>query len=212
MSLYAGYRHTRFKLDPDRRAVWSAIADYLQRYVPEDGAVLDLGSGYCDLINAIRARRKWAVDLYIDPAEFAGEGITALRADVTDLGAVPDGSLDAVFSSNLLEHLTYDQLALAMLGIKSKLRPGGRFIAIQPNYTYCYRQYFDDYTHVRVFSHVSLADYLEAQGFELERVTPRFLPFSMRSRLPKWRALVWLYLRSPVRPFAKQMLIVARKP
>lgn len=212
MSLYAGYRHSRFTFDPSRRSVWNVIAEYLARYIPHEGAVLDLGSGYCDFINSVRARQKWAVDLYLDPAEFAKEGVTPLRADVTDLSAIPDGALDAVFASNLLEHLTDDKLALTLSGVKAKLRAGGRFIAIQPNYTYCHRNYFDDYTHVRVFSHVSLADFLESQGFAVERVTPRFLPFSMKSRLPKWPFLVWLYLRSPWRPFAKQMLVVARRP
>jgi SAM-dependent methyltransferase len=211
MSLYAGYHHTRFRPCRGRAVVWAAIAEYLQRYVPREGAVLDLGSGYCDFINAIAAARKWAVDLYIDPAERAAEGVICLRTDATDLGAVPDESLDLVFASNLLEHLTDDQLALTMLGVRSKLRHGGRFISIQPNYAYCYRNYFDDYTHVRVFSHVSLPDFLAAQGFAIERVTPRFLPFSMKSRLPKWRCLVRAYLRSPIRPLAKQMLVVARK-
>jgi SAM-dependent methyltransferase len=212
MSLYAGYRQSRFTFDPARSSVWKAIVAYLSPYIPEGGSVLDLGSGYCDFINAVRARRKWALDLYLDPAEFAKDGVTPLRADVTDLAAIPDGSLDVVFASNLLEHLTDDKLALTLSSVKAKLRAGGRFIAIQPNFAYCYRSYFDDYTHVRVFSHVSLPDFLESQGFAIDRVVPRFLPFSMKSRVPKWPFLVWLYLRSPVRPFAKQMLVVARKP
>ena len=212
MSLYAGYRHSRFTFDPRRQSVWNAIVEYLSPYLPEDGAVLDLGSGYCDFINAVKAKRKWALDLYLDPAEFAREGVIPLRTDVTDLGAIPDNALDVVFSSNLLEHLPDDKLALTMHCVKAKLRSGGRFIAIQPNYTYCYRSYFDDYTHVRVFSHVSLADFLESQGLVVERVTPRFLPFSMKSHVPKWPFLVWLYLRLPWRPLAKQMLVVARKP
>ena len=85
-------------------------------------------------------------------------------------------------------------------------------ILIQPNYYYCYRNYFDDYTHCRVFTHVSLPDFLAARGFEIERVTPRFLPFSMKSRLPRWSFLIWLYLRLPWRPLARQMLVIARKP
>ncbi|HZN60425.1 MAG TPA: class I SAM-dependent methyltransferase [Planctomycetota bacterium] len=212
MSLYAGYRTTRFRFDRHRQGVWRAIAEYLQRYIPPEGAVLDLGSGYCDFINAVRARRKWAVDLYLDPAEFAAEGVTPVRSDVTDLAAVPDGELDAVFCSNLLEHLSDDKLALTIAGVKSKLRPGGRLLAVQPNFRYCFREYFDDYTHVRVFTHVSLADFLEAHGLVVERVVPRFLPFSMKSRLPKSELLVRAYLRLPYRPWAKQMLVIAKKP
>ena len=212
MSLYAGYQNSRFPAHPGRRIVWREIAAYLQLYLPPGGAVLDLGSGYCDFINSIQAGRKWAVDLYLKPAEFAAGGVTPVEADVTDLDAVPDGELDLVLASNLLEHLSDNKLELTIRGIRQKLRSGGRFIAIQPNFAYSYRTYFDDYTHCRVFTHVSLADYLTAHGFVIERVTPRFLPFSMKSRLPKWGFLVRLYLRSPLRPFAKQMLVVARKP
>ena len=212
MTLYAGYRSSRFNFDPRRKTIWSAVAAYLQRYIPEDGAVLDLGSGYCDFINAVHARRRWALDLYLNPAEFAAEGVTPLQADVTNLEAISDSSLDAVFASNILEHLPDEKLIWAVGAVKDKLRPGGRFIALQPNYTYCYRHYFDDYTHCRVFSHVSLADFLKAQGFTIERIIPRFLPFSFKSRAPKWGWLARLYLRSPWKPWAKQMLVIALKP
>ncbi len=212
MSLYAGYSQSRFTFDPGRTKVWLEIADYLARYFPEDGSILDLGSGYCDFINAARAREKWAVDLHLDPEKHARKGVRCLRTDVADLSAVPDASLDLVFASNLLEHLDDDKLGATLSQVNSKLRPGGRFIAIQPNYAHCYRQYFDDYTHVKVFSHVSLPDFLASQGLEVERVTPRFLPFSMKSRWPKLSFFVWIYLRLPYRPLAKQMLVVARKP
>ena len=81
---------------------------------------------------------------------------------------------------------------------------------LQPNYRYAYREYFDDYTHVAIYSHVSLADLLAAHGWEVVDVRPRFLPLSVKSRLPTWSLLVWAYLRSPFKPLGKQMLIVAR--
>jgi hypothetical protein len=44
------------------------------------------------------------------------------------------------------------------------------------------------------------------------RVEPRFLPYSMReTRLPLRPWLVRAYLRSPIRPRAGQMLVVAQK-
>lgn len=211
MSLYVGYQRSRFQFDQGRAKVWSLIARYLSPYVPGDGSVLDLGSGYCDWINAVEARERWAVDLHLDPREHAAPGVKCLQNDVADLGPVPVESLDVVLASNLLEHLDDRKLVECLAAVRSRLKPGGRFLAIQPNYTYCSTKYFDDYTHVKVFSHVSLPDFLRAQGFEIERVTPRFLPFSMKSRLPRWNALVWLYLRLPYRPLAQQMLVVARK-
>jgi SAM-dependent methyltransferase len=212
MCLYAGYRNTRFAPDARRAAVWKAIAAFLERYIDPGAALVDLGSGYCDFVNAVRARRRWAVDLHLDPAEHAAEGVTPLRTDVCDLGALPEGEIDVAFASNILEHLDDARILRVCEEVLRRLRPGGRFIVLSPNYRHAYRTYFDDYTHVKVLTHVSLADLLASQGFEIERVFPRFLPFSMKGRGPRWGWLVALYLRSPWKPFAGQMLVVARKP
>ena len=54
---------------------------------------------------------------------------------------------------------------------------------------------------------------LRASGFRIEEVRPRFLPYSMRRvqrTVPRW--LVSAYLRSPFKPGAGQMLVVAGRP
>ena len=61
-----------------------------------------------------------------------------------------------------------------------------------------------------VYSHISLADFLRANGWEVLEVRPRFLPLTVKSRLPVWPALIGLYLKSPFKPLGKQMLITAR--
>jgi len=208
---YSGYTHARFQPDPARRGVWREIGAYLQRYAPRQGAVLDLGSGYCDFINAIDARQRFALDRFQDPAEFADPGVVALQDDAADLSGVTC-PLDMVFSSNLLEHLQHEHAAQVADAVLEALAPGGCWVLLQPNFRYCATTYFDDYTHRTIYTHVSLADFLRSRGFEIERVEPRFLPFSMNTRAPKWPLLVRAYLRSPIRPKAKQMLVVARKP
>jgi ubiquinone/menaquinone biosynthesis C-methylase UbiE len=130
----------------------------------------------------------------------------------TQLAFAGDSSLDIVFASNLFEHLPLTDLELTLREVWRVLKPGGKLLVIQPNFRYCYRDYFDDYTHVMIYTDRSLADVIAAAGLEPVRVLPRFMPFSMKSRLPAAPPLVWLYLRSPVKPFAGQMLIVARKP
>ncbi len=50
-------------------------------------------------------------------------------------------------------------------------------------------------------------------GFRFDLSMPRFLAYSMRSvrgTVPPW--LVRAYLRSPIKPGAGQMLVVATKP
>jgi hypothetical protein len=55
------------------------------------------------------------------------------------------------------------------------------------DYRRAYREYFDDYTCVAVYSAISLCDLLTANGL----------------------ALIRLYLLSPWKPFAKQMFVRA---
>lgn len=203
------YFRSRYVHDPRRAGVWRAISRYLQPHVPTEGRVLDLGAGYCDFINNIKAREKHALDLYPGFAEFAARDVVTHVGTCADLTAFSAGYFDAVFESNVLEHLGRPVLAATLSEIRRVLKPNGRFIAIQPNFRYCYRTYFDDYTHAQVFTHISLMDLLTSTGFDVRNVEPRFLPTTFKSRLPAWQWLTALYLRLPFRPLAGQMLVVS---
>ena len=89
---------------------------------------------------------------------------------------------------------------------------GGLFGLVQPNFRLAPGRYFDDYTHRTIFTDVSLTDWLSASGFEIAASVPRFLPLTVKSRLGALTFLVPLYLRSPWRPFAGQMFVLARRP
>ena len=49
-----------------------------------------------------------------------------------------------------------------------------------------------------------------ANGYEVLSVVPRFLPLTVKSRLPVSPWLIRAYLASPIKLFGKQMLITAR--
>ena len=210
----SGYYATRYVPDPGRTKVWRAIVEYLEKYIGAHtgGAIIDIGCGYGDFINNVSAGSKFAIDLNPDAAGYLAGGITFKATQVTDLSFMPTHSVDVAFSSNLLEHLSDPELAEAAAEFKRILKPGGLFITMQPNFYYAYREYFDDFTHKKVFSHVSLADFFSANGFELVSMEKKFVPFSLKSRLPKSYFLTKLYLKSFFRPFAKQMLGVFRNP
>jgi SAM-dependent methyltransferase len=178
--------------------------------VPEGGCVLDLGAGYCSFVNHVRAAERHALDASPSFVAHAGPGVTAHVGSCEDLSAFAAGRFDVVFASNLLEHLEWPAIDRTLAEALRVLKPSGRLVLVQPNFRYCPREYFDDYTHRTIFTHVGLADLLSSRGFLVERVDPRFLPFSFKSRAPKWSFLVALYLRLPARPLAKQMLLVAR--
>ncbi|RPH58897.1 MAG: class I SAM-dependent methyltransferase, partial [Acidobacteria bacterium] len=182
-------------------------------WIPDDSHVLELGAGYCDWINAVRAKRKVALDSWPEFPLYAAPDVEPLVFDaVTGLGKLGVETFDVVIASNFLEHFEADVAWSLVRDVTALLRPGGRFIVIQPNFRYAYRKYFDDYTHRSVFTDTSLGNLLRAHGFRVELSRPKFLPYSMRgirTSIPAW--LIRAYLRSPVKPFAGQMLIVARK-
>lgn len=205
------YYETRFQYDPRRAKVWRLICDWLRCEIPADSAVLEVGAGWCDFINNVHARRKVAMDISETVRQAAARNVETHVGSCTDLSFAGHANFDIVFASNLFEHLSLADLETTLGEIRRVLKPGGKLIVVQPNFRYSYRDYFDDYTHVMVYTDRSLADVIAAAGLEPVRVMPRFVPFSMKSRLPVIPPLIWLYLRSPIKPAAGQMLIVARK-
>ena len=205
------YHDSRLVHDGRRNKVWQALWDYyFRKIVPADGCVLDLGCGYGDFINNIAARRRIGLDAWPGIRSHLADGVEPLVGDVTDLGGLADNSVDFAFASNLFEHIPQEAFVRVLQQLRSKLKPDGTLTILQPNYRYAFREYFDDYTHVTVYSHISLADFLSANGWEVFHVAPRFLPLTVKSRLPTWKWLIGLYLALPFKPMGKQMLLRAR--
>jgi len=206
------YYQTRYTFDKGRKRVWEAIAEHLQRFVNKDSDhVLDLGAGYCDFINNIKAQKKYAIDLNPLASQFCDKNVEFSCASIDNLIVLQDKSIDVLFASNLLEHLDDTELIAAINEFNRILKCGSRVILMQPNYRYAYKEYFDDYTHKKVFTHISLCDFFQAHGYKAINIYPKFLPFSLKSWLPKSYFLTKIYLYSPYKPFAKQMLLVFRK-
>jgi ubiquinone/menaquinone biosynthesis C-methylase UbiE len=204
------YHRTRFEQDPRRALLWQTLVSCVfQKEIPTDGVVLDLGAGYGDFINAVRARRRLAVDVWPGMLSHLDKGVEGLVTEVTRLDAVADESVDYVFSSNCFEHISQEDLVRCLGQLKRKMKPGARLTIVQPNFKYSFRQYFDDYTHISIYTAQSLSDLLVANGFQVDRCMPRFLPLTIKSRLPVSPLLIRLYLMSPIKPFAGQMLISA---
>lgn len=206
---HPGYFATRFTRNEQRGVVWHHICEYLKTWIPVDSDVLELGAGWCDFSNAVTARSVTAMDIDEVVTQAAKPGVTAVVGDCTDLGRFADGSFDRVVASNLLEHLDRSMAQRLLAEAQRVLRPGGALVLIQPNFRLNPREYFDDYTHVAIYTDRSLRDFLNATGWNVEHVAARFLPLSMKSRGSGLTFLVPWYLRSPIKPFAGQMLVVA---
>jgi ubiquinone/menaquinone biosynthesis C-methylase UbiE len=207
------YFKTRLTYAPERNIGWSVIAEYLQKHIPKDSIILDIGAGYCGFVNNIKAKEKHALDVSDVIEKHKNTDVVGHLGSCTDLHEFKDSYFDVVFASNILEHLSYDEFYKTLTEINRVLRKGGKLMVIQPNFKYCVREYYDDYTHQLVFTHISFCDALVANGFSITMLKPRFLPFTIKSWFSRFikPSLIRLYLMSPVKPLAKQMLVIAEK-
>ena len=109
------------------------------------------------------------MDLDTTVRRAAAEHVEAEVGDCTDLSRFDSGSFDVVFASNLLEHLERPATARLLAESARVLREGGILILLQPNFRLNPGGYFDDYTHVAIYTDRSLADYLRSQGWRIIR-------------------------------------------
>ncbi len=198
-----------------RRRVWAVLVnDWFARYVRPTDSVLDLGCGYGEFINTVTCASKYAMDLnpaapgYLDPA------VTFLQQDCSTTWALPDASLDVVFTSNFFEHLPdKEALGRTLDEVGRCLRPGGRLVALGPNVKHLPGQYWDFWDHYVPLTETSLREALETRGFTVPVCIGRFLPYTMATgpRYPTALLRAYLRLRPAWRLLGKQFLVVGRR-
>jgi SAM-dependent methyltransferase len=181
------------EVDPHRYD-WQGVfgADDLQeapaimsRWVPSDGAILDVGCGG-GAISVLIGRGRTGTMLGVEPDAIRAETARARGLDVVT--GVLDGRLlaergpfDAILFTDVLEHLVApgEILALAATG----LRPGGCIIASVPNVAHWTVRFrlllgrFDyresgimDATHLRWFTRKSFVSLFERHGFKIVKL------------------------------------------
>lgn len=194
--------------------VWRALCEhYFQRFVAPSDTVLDLACGQGEFIRHIRCGRKIAVDLNPEAARTLPPQVRFVRAAATNLSEIETGTVHVCFISNFFEHLEDKREMDAVLReVKRVLKPGGRVINMQPNIRYEPGRYWDFYDHVLPLTERSAAEAYAKNGFTLELVVPRFVPFTTKSALPRHPLLVRAYLAVPLlwKVLGGQFLIVAR--
>lgn len=194
-----------------RKNIWKEIVRYVQKDIGKINTLIDLGAGFCDFINLFPSEKKIGYELNPEMLQYVSKTVELRIEDSVELKGIEDCSVDLVFASNFMEHLNKTSHNLLLPRIRQILKSKGRLVLIQPNYNLCQKHYFDDKTHQTIFSDKNIGGFLENYGFSVKKLVPGFLPFSMKSRLPKWSVLVRLYLVSPIKPFAGQMYVVAER-
>ena len=201
-----------------RNKLWNIFIDnFLSKHIYPDDVLLDIGGGYCEFINNINARKKYVIDENADIKNYANEDVTVIHSSIfqqnEQLRNIEE--LSCIFISNFLEHLISierNQVIDTLAFCYSKLKPGGRLIIIQPNFRYCYKDYYDFIDHHIPLTHLSMKEALETLNFRIELIYPKFLPYSTvgKEHPPQW---LRIYLSMPIlwKIFGKQMFIKAIK-
>lgn len=195
-----------------RRQMWDVLCrEFFQAHVPASATVVEIGAGYCEFINHIRAERKVAVDLNPDTRRHAGPDVSVIMSSTVRIEGLDDGTADVVFASNFLEHLTREDILATLREVRRVLKPGGRFLILQPNIRYCREDYWQFFDHITPLCERSLTEALETTGFRVTHMLGRFLPFTTQGLLPNSILLLRLYLKLPLlwRVFGQQSFAIA---
>ncbi len=143
------------------------LARYLiSRYkIPQGVKLLDVGCGRGDFLNAFGAERIYAygVDSPLEndlvPADMYSGGVD-LEEDRLPFS---DSSFDVIFTKSVLEHI--HRPANILNECHRVLKPGGRIIAMVPDWKTCMYIYYDDFTHVQPYTVDALRDALKMFRF-----------------------------------------------
>jgi 2-polyprenyl-3-methyl-5-hydroxy-6-metoxy-1,4-benzoquinol methylase len=126
--------------------------------------VVDLGCGRGEMLDILRAESIPAIGVDIDPGmvqRARAKGHTVEEVDALQyLRAQPDGSLGAIFSAQVIEHLPFPELLQLLDVAAQKLKAGGVMIAetVNPHSHRALKTFWVDLTHQKpIFPEVLVA-------------------------------------------------------
>lgn len=199
----------------NKRLLWEILVkNFLQKYISAEDTVLDVGGGFCEFINVIKCKERYVVDINPDVRTYAKKNVIILNKSAHDIVGLADESIDIAFASNFFEHINSKKEVLEIIQEISRiLKPGGKFLVIQPNIKYANKEYWDFFDHHLPFTEKSFSEALKLHSFQIIQSYPRFLPFTTKTKLSRYAFLLKIYLRFSIlwKVFGKQFFIVAKK-
>jgi O-antigen chain-terminating methyltransferase len=165
---YAGFENRFRGSEEDIRKQQSSYAEAF----PKGGKVLDLGCGRGEFLDLLRENgiEGEGVDLNGQMIDIClDKGLNCRQGDILErLAQVPDGSLDGIFSSQVVEHLPPAYLKKVVETVYAKLAHGGTIVleTVNPASVFALVQiYYLDISHEKPVHPRALQFMLESTGF-----------------------------------------------
>jgi SAM-dependent methyltransferase len=125
-------------------------------------SVVDFGAGNGTFAIPVSDFVGSVICVETDPVLSAGLMREGLQV-IGDINLIPDGSVDLLYSLNVLEHIEDDQ-AMAKLWFK-KIKPGGELLVYVPAFQFLFSSMDLKVGHFRRYTATSLSDRLLNAGF-----------------------------------------------
>ena len=165
---YAGFEQ---KFRGPSKVVEEKLRFYVP-YVQGLSPVVDLGCGRGEFLSVLREAGTKALGVEVHPGqinECRGKDLEVVHADMFDyLDSVSDGSLGAVFSAQVIEHIGWARLNTLFKLAFQKIQPGGLMIAetVNPHCPAAFKFFWLDPTHVAPLFPEAVQFLAEAAGFD----------------------------------------------
>ncbi len=167
---------------------------YVQRFAGASGAILDIGCGRGEFLDAAKAAGLPARGVDQNPESIAlcrSKGLEVEQADLFEyIESLPDGSLGGAYCAQVVEHLPPSGVLRLVKLLGQKLRLGA-LVAIETPNPECLAifatHFYLDPTHTRPIPAPLLRFYLEEAGFgsvQIERLAPAIESMPALAELP----------------------------
>ena len=168
---------------------------YLSGFLRRDMTVLEVGCGDCGLSFALAkgVNRVFGLEVssVISEHQHGPDNFELVISNGTSI-PVPDGSMDLVYSNQLMEHLHPDDAQEQLRNIYKALKPGGLYVCTTPHRVQGptdVSQLFDDVAkglHLKEYTYEELSSIFKETGFSS---TVAYVEKSERYyRIPMWFA------------------------
>ena len=206
----------RFETSYNRKQkIWKVLCrHFFQKFIPRESVVMDIAAGNCEFINAIEANEKIAVDINPGINNFAADTVNVINDSLFNLHKYIDKECNIIFASNIFEHFSSKEEVISAINICHQyLTLGGKLLILQPNIKYTKGAYWDFIDHKIPLTEKALIEAGELCGFKINKVIPRFLPYTTKSSMPQHPLFVFFYLKMPFAWcfFGKQSFLVMEK-